>query len=441
MGGKSRRRIGVAAITGLVIAGLAGVSSTSGVGAQDGPVEATGPILIPFGTLTIELADGANQYSLVDGVGEDIEPDEEIVTDQPCATVQPGSGDLLVLSPTPGSATADTVQIRNDALGVNTGGTSCGSSGAAALSGDEQLKIELGPYFDGLDEDVYIVSADLVVTQVKKGNLLYGLDGGDQISPAIVISESPTTVPVEPEISSVDDLFTSITVASDSRKGNEGLSVADGTSFDLVTLDPDFEVAVDCGEKVTEIGEEGDVADSAVYLRGENETKDEGDCEDVGVIVNVLPGEDFDDGSDPDVLGGRVYWDNSFDSVLGNPQAVQGTVTIEWAPVFIEGMTQSQIDDALDRDIDYDGPGTAAGFTDTLWCLSFTDESNFTLPQYAGAGANADGTAPWCLVSDTRVLTNVDVEVSDGAGGTTTVSKPAIVQTEKLAGKGDPWRL
>lgn len=432
MGGNARRRIGVAAITGLVIAGLAGVSAISGVGAQDGGIETTDPLFAPYGTLTIELADGVNQYVL-DRADGTITPPEGIETSQPCATVLPGSGDRLILIPSPESETSDTVQIRNDALGVNTGGTSCGSSSAAALSGDEQLKIELGPDFSQLDPAVYILSVDLRVTQVKKGNLTYGLDGGDQISPAIVINESPQSVLIEPEIATVDDLFTSITIASDSRKDNEGLSVADGTSFELVTLDPDFEFAVDCGEQVTEIGDEGDVADSAIYLRGENETKDEGDCEDVGVIVNVLPDEDFDDVSDPDQLGGRVFWDNSFTGVNGNPQAVQGTVTIEWAPVFIEGLTQSQINDALDRKIDYDGDGPA-GFTDTLWCLSYTSESDFTLPPYAGLGANDDGTAPWCLVSDMR-------ELMDVVNPATSVAEPAIVQTEKLAGKGDPWRL
>jgi hypothetical protein len=229
----------------------------------------------------------------------------------------------------------------------------------------------------------------------------------------------------------VGDLFTSITIASTSTRANEGVSIANGTTFDLVTLgDGTFEVAVDCGEKVTEIGGAGDVAKSAVFLRGQNEVKgtETTTCEDVGVVVEVLPSDEAGPG--------RVYWDNSFVGVGGTPQRVQGTVTIEWAPVFTAGKTTPQINEILDRQIDYDGPGLLAGFTDTLWCVSFTNESTFTLPAYPGPGANADGTAPWCLVSDERVLTNVD---PDGDGPL--LPQPAIIQTETLAGKGDPWRL
>jgi hypothetical protein len=129
-----------------------------------------------------------------------------------------------------------------------------------------------------------------------------------------------------------------------------------------------------------------------------------------------------------------VFWDNSFVGVDGvTPQAVQGTVRIEWAPVFIGGLTQAEIEAILDREIDYDAGGPAPA-TDTLWCDSFTNESDFDLPFYDGPGANADDTAPWCLVSDERVLTN-------RTNPETGLSEPAIVQVEKLAGKGDPWRF
>ena len=399
MSGNTKRRFGAVAITGLVIAGVVGFTSMSASG--EPPPEASGPVVIQYGTLTINLTDSAGSYVVKDPAGQVIQT-ETIQTSQPCATVAPGSGNLLVLAPTSAS---DTVQIRNSAFGVNTGNTSCGSSSAAVLSGAERLTVTLGP--DLINAGVSAKSAALRVTQLKKGNLRVALDG-TALGSATTISQSPQTVTVAP----ADD-FTSITLASTSTKDNEGLSLFNGTTFELVQTDPNFEVAVDCGETVTQIGGDGTIATNAQYFRGENGEKQVGACAQVGAIVEI----ESDD-------GGRVYWNNATIGINGTTQDVAGTITINWAPV--AAMNASE----LDRQIDYDGPG-AAGYTDVLWCESFSSTADVNgkvtfdavLPPYTGVGANSNETAPWCLVSN--------VEVLNGNG--------QIVQTQVYYGNGDPW--
>jgi predicted phage tail protein len=172
---------------------------------------------------------------------------------------------------------------------------------------------------------------------------------------------------------------------------------------------------VDCGEEVVATdGGEPKIAERAAFLRGENGAKTV-ECVDVGVVVEIV-GNDW------------VYWDNSSVGVDGTAQAVQGTVTILWAPIpvaFADVPTQ----------IDYDGPGTDAGFTDRLWCKSFSivrDETDETtgkrivefdaeLPTFNGDG-NVNGKAPWCLVSSSQSL--------DGNGN--------VIRVETFFGAGDP---
>ena len=149
MGGNTRRRLAGVAITGLVIAGLVGVTSMSASGAD--PVRAEGLVTVPYGTLRIELNNATAQYKVEfePAVGVADLVSQPIGATQPCATVTPGVGSLLTFAPTPGSTTVDTVQIRNNAFGVNTGNTSCGSSAAAVISGSERLKIDLGSALTG----------------------------------------------------------------------------------------------------------------------------------------------------------------------------------------------------------------------------------------------------------------------------------------------------
>ena len=181
---------------------------------------------------------------------------------------------------------------------------------------------------------------------------------------------------------------------------------------------------VNCGDTVSDNGGLGEIAKTAVFLRGENGAKPTAPaaCEDVGVVVEII-GNDW------------VYWDNSSIGVNGNAQAVRGTVTIDWSPIPV-----AKAD--LPTQIDYDGPGGPATFVDRPWCLSYSKSTIFdtvsnktkitftaTLPLYSGPGANtngtvtiADDTAPWCLVSSSQPL--------DGSGN--------VNRTEVFFGAGDP---
>ena len=411
MGGITKRWIAGLTIGGLVIAGGVGVTSMS-VSGQTSFSQASGPVTAQYGTLTIKaLSDTGATYELV---ANGVTTSETIPAIQPCATIAANSGTLLRVSPNPKSPTTlqDRVQIRNNGFGVNTGNTSCGSSSAAVMSGGELLKIELGSRFD--NQGVSIASGSLNATRVKGGNLTVGFDGGDQVGAGLTTTWSSQTVPINAAlITTTNDLFTSITVGSTSQKDNEGVSLAVGTTFQLVTLDPDFDIAVNCGEFVT-VGSSGDVAKSATYQRLNNKTQPL--CQDVGVRVRI-------EGSGST---GRVFWNNDTAGLVnGTTQNVQAYFTIVWAP--------TNDSSKLNRVIDYDGvegTGSTSNPEGMLWCNGYTNEIP-NLPVTTNLGgidvnpnpAVTDRRAPWCLVDDARVLQ------ADGK----------IAQTQKLFGSGDPW--
>lgn len=422
--GSARRSAGVALVVGMVIAGSAGLSSMSVSGQTN---EATDVVLDPLGTLTIELGDrdGIITLDLDDGSSFS----QPLITQQPCAqvgfgTVVPASastGNLLSLNAIVGGATtsADTVQLPDDALGVNSG-ENCGTP-AGLIGPGELLEIGLGPFFEQFRSDpavpaVFARSASLVIDKKfnNDGGLTVGYDGAAQGSP-IAVETGGETIDVQPA-----DLFTAVTLGSTSNKDARGLSVGSLTSFDLVALSTEFEVAVDCGEQVTELGADGDIAVSAVFFRGENDPDKQVDpCDEVGVIVEIQ--QDDPGTSEPE---DRVYWSNAVEGInTGDPQAVNGTVTIVWAPNPV-----SEVGDPTQIDYDADGP---AGYTDALWCVSFSSSVDTNgkvtfdaeLPPYTGPGANPDDTAPWCLVSSSDVLNG------DGT----------VTRTQKFFGSGDPW--
>jgi hypothetical protein len=137
-------------------------------------------------------------------------------------------------------------------------------------------------------------------------------------------------------------------------------------------------------------------------------------CAQVGAIVEI---QDDD--------GGRVFWNNAVVGIDGTIQNVAATITIDWAPVPVADA------DRLDREIDYDADGPAP-YSELLWCTSFSQSVDMagkvTLTGVAPnigvgtPGANADGTAPWCLVSNDEDLNG-----------------NLISQTQVLYGSGDPW--
>jgi hypothetical protein len=423
MGGLTGRQLGAALIAGTVITSLVGLSSPSVSGVSN---EATDPVLSPFGTLTVELGDreGAIRLDLVDGSRYT----QPLVTQQPCAQVGFGAvapssssaGNLLTLNAIVGGRTtpADTVQLPDDALGVNTG-ENCGAP-AGLIGPSELLEIGLGPFFEQFRSEpstpaVFARSAGLAIDKKfnNDGSLTVGYDGGEQGSP-IAIRTGGQAVGVQPA-----ELFNSVTIGSTSTKDSRGLSVGSLTTFDLVAVSADFEVAVDCGEQVTEIGGDGEIATSAVFFRGENDPdKQVGPCDQVGVIVEI-------ESDDPATTEREdsVYWDNSVEGVnTGDPQAVNGTVTIVWAPSPV-----SEVGNPTQIDYDADGP---AVYTDALWCESFSSSVDMDgkvtfdaeLPTYTGPGANPDDTAPWCLVSSSDVLNG------DGT----------VTRTQQFFGSGDP---
>jgi hypothetical protein len=416
--------LGVALLAGTVIAGAVGLSSMSASGES---IEATDPVRQPLGTLTIELEDrsGTVTLDLIDGTSFS----QPLVTQQPCAQVGYGpvvpesasTGNLVTLRAIVDGASTpdDTVQLPNDELGVNTG-TNCGNP-AGLIGPDELLEIEVGPFFEQFRSDpetpaVFADSASLVINKAfnNSGSLTVGYNGGPQGDP-IAVATGGATIDVQPA-----DLFTSVTLGSTSSKDSRGLSVATHTSFNLVSPSVDFEVAVDCGQQVTEIGDPGEIATSAVFFRGENDPDKQVDpCDQVGVIVEI----DSDDPNTPESED-RVYWDNAVEGVnTGAPQAVNGTVTIVWAPTPV-----SEVGNATQIDYDADGP---ADYIDAQWCESFSAAVDVDgkvtfdveLPFYDGPGANADDTAPWCVVSSTDVL---------NADGT-------VTRTQQFFGSGDPW--
>lgn len=424
-GGRSQRRIGKSLIAGTLIAGTVVVLASMSVSGESN--EATDPVVEQFGTLTIELGDrgGTVHLDLVDGPSYT----QPLVTQQPCAqvgfgTVTPSSastGNLLTMTAIVGgtSTADDTVQLPEDALGVNTG-TNCGSP-AGLIGPAELLEIELGPFFEQFRSDpatpaVFARSADLVIEKKfnNDGALTVGYDGGAQgvASPIATGGETATVQPADP--------FTSITLGSTSNKDSRGLAVGSLTSFELVAYSTEFEVAVDCGEQVTDIGDPGEIATSAVFFRGENDPDKQVDpCDQVGVVVDIQS----DDPATPE-REDRVYWNNAVQGInTATPQAVNGTVTIEWSPKPV-----ADVGNPTEIDYDAEGPG---GYTDALWCLSFSrsvdGQGKVTfdaiMPPYVGPGANADNTAPWCLISSSDVLND------DGT----------VTRIQEFFGSGDPW--
>ena len=224
----------------------------------------------------------------------------------------------------------------------------------------------------------------------------------------VTVDAATTTRTVSPLINGTQYTF-------EVRANNTVGESAPGSTTATPWTDP----LVQCGETVP-AGGTGSIANSAVFFRGENGSKAAGStCADVGVVIEIQAGNNA---TDP----GRVFWNNSNIGLDGLKQDVQGTVTIEWAPV------DPAAPGNLAREIDYDADGIG-NYTSVLWCKSFSKSTNiqtgkvtFTAEQpllpSGTPGANADGTAPWCLVSNVETLTNGQ-----------------ITQTQVYYGSGDPW--
>jgi hypothetical protein len=162
MGGNPKRRIAGFTITGLVIAGVVGVTSLSVSGQTPSP-----PPTVPYGTLTINITDraGSVTLALLDGTTYN----QSILTTQPCATLALGPitdgtdtypGTLLDFTPIAGSGAS--VQIPGNGIGVESG-QNCGTP-AGLLGPGEKLKMSLGTFA------AYDTNEDTVGNEVTVGS-------------------------------------------------------------------------------------------------------------------------------------------------------------------------------------------------------------------------------------------------------------------------------
>ncbi len=413
MGTRTRRNIGAVMAAGLAIGGAVALTSTSASGNEFPFPEATDPIYVPFGTLTIELGDRTGQL-VFDPVGTGPNVTQPLLNEQPCnqvtlGDISAGTGDLLAVVPLVNGVTGpgDSVQQPGEFLGVQTAGENCGRQ-AEVIGPDELLEISLGSYFDST---VFVRSFSTAVDKKfnNDGSLTVGFDGGSQTLQKPVATGGSLVSIADSDIPG--GMFTSATFGSTSNKDNRGLSIGDAT-LELVTLS-DFEVAVDCGEKVTEEG-----AITAVYVRGANDpdaqaAKGGAPCSEVGVIVE---NEIDDDG------GPRLFWDNGTTSVVdGTDQAVAAKITIFWQPAPVSAA-------GAPTQIDYDAEGPDFDWEDSQYCLSFEETTDlagdplYTVDFPPTVGDDPDD-VPWCTVSRTDQIT------PDGK----------VLITEVKVGQGDPW--
>ena len=456
--GKTSRTIGALAAMGLVVAGIVATSGSPSGAAG----ETTAEKAAVTGTLTIELfSDRTGVVKLAFGGDTDGSDtlSQRITSDSACPTigfgpltgVGVGLGDagkkLLEFTAIVAGASAPTVQLPGSYLGVDNG-INCGGP-AGQIGQGEQLKIELGTYFDD-KINVKATSAKLAIlrTNNRDGSLNLQFVSPDGVTnfpaspPVIEFSRTGTTTV---DTGAIAGGFSGVVLGSTATSNSRGLSLTTVTSFELIGLVSNSVYDTFCSEQVVAKAPGGPVAARAELFRGENDpTKNVGvPCDDVRATVEILP-------SAPGAPAGAVFWDNTALGVSSppTPQAFNGTMTINWAPI------PAAESASLNRKIDYDGLGTAGAFTDTLWCLSYSATTimvpaagalpartsvvfDAELPSYPGVTqtvarpGNAPGAVyidgkwrvPWCLVSDSRVL----------QGST-------ITQTEVLFGSGDPLR-
>lgn len=191
--------------------------------------------------------------------------------------------------------------------------------------------------------------------------------------------------------------------------------------FSLVSSST-FDYTVDCATTLsadsTDIGASDTTSvldstvDSVTYVRLAN--KNQADCATIGVTVRA---SDVNPNAAPD----EVFIDNSTTSAGGVPQNVRARAKIVWV-VQTAGKTQAQIDAELAREVQFVEGGAKVPVSNctnvpaSVWGEPFgalNPDSTAVITHPAGF--------PWCLMSDSRVVTN----------GT-------IVQTQYYSGNGDP---
>jgi hypothetical protein len=163
---------------------------------------------------------------------------------------------------------------------------------------------------------------------------------------------------------------------------------------------------VGCTDQIFKDGsvQNGDIAKRVEFFRGENDPDKQEDveCADVGATIDIV---NVDIAPDGIAATDFVFFDNAEIGVDQTVQRVNATVMIEWAPAAASTA-------GTPTRIDYDGYGPG-GFTDVLWCKSYTRtvtngkvtfDAELPMLPAGTAGANENGTAPWCLVSRNEVI-------------------------------------
>jgi hypothetical protein len=434
----TKGRLGVSVAMALAVAGLVTASSLPASGVEPAPAE---PI-IGNGTLKIVLTPertGFVELTFAGDMDGSQTVRQDIVTQEPCAKIDlqplPGArGDLLTFTPIVNGVTTadDSVQIPSSHLGVHRG-SNCGNP-AGQIGPGEELRIELGPYFgaqgkvttiDGVDYVTSMTQADLFIRKTNRedGSLQWKVGRWDT-SGIVETPYSPVTVPIAPAhlvTVTPEPGFRTITLRSTASNASRGLSLVTETSFVVTNVVSETVFEVNCGQQITKRGESGDTAEKVVYLRGENgevkDTSTDADaCSEIQAEVAIVSLPEPPVGIDATDF---VFWDNTTKDVDGNVQRVNALVRIEWAPRPASSAGNPTL-------LDYDGYGPG-GFTEARWCESFSQtapkEFSGELPDgdEGEVGLNADGTVPWCLVSQSNVLNGLEV-----------------VRVDTFYGSGDP---
>ena len=147
---------------------------------------------------------------------------------------------------------------------------------------------------------------------------------------------------------------------------------------------------------VSESGTEADSVDGVTFIRSDNK---EGDCEPIGVDIDIEVGGVTEGGDLRDV----IVIDASSTSIDGTPQQVRARVQLEWRVQRYDGdgalRSPEDINLELERQIEY--PDSAPQLV--TYCAS-SDVADDLLNSLRRPGTviHPDD-QPWCLLSDTRV--------------------------------------
>lgn len=327
------------------------------------------------------------------------------------------------------------VGIYNNGLGTKTKGTCSPAEGRTAQG--ETFTVSLGSKFGA---SYSIDSSEFDIEGKFGANLQWtALNGGTPVTVVGGSTSLATSSDNGPDSGTGDnnivtigskgvttDNYTSLTLSTAQGEfaldgGGDGVYPVQnsiGTNDSVLFLSgpsTSYGYTVNCGEIVnatsTELaGSDSDGDDSRVtqlaFLRLAN--KNQENCAPIGVTVSASDETNLDE----------AYFDHSAASASGVPQNVRARVKIVWT-VEMAGKSQAQIDAELSRDVLFAVDGQPAAVSN---CLDVpADVAGNELDETSTALIVHPAGVPWCLMSDSRV-----------------VSGNTIIQTQYYSGNGDP---